>query len=119
MNVNDRIGLYWAISATGFGILFVIALVRFWRDWSRAKAAIAHFTGSWFLLCAVLAEMRLNAIDVNTPIATGRFSEAVRIMAALSVLGIIVEWVLAPTVSPWNGHERRSGRERREDWCRE
>lgn len=110
MSVNDRIGAYWAISALCFAVLFLIALIRFWGDWSRPRASILAFTGSWFALCAVLAEMRFNALSIETPIATGHAAEGVRIAAVVTLIGVLVEWVVAPSLVIWDGkRERRIG----------
>ena len=117
-DANDRLGIWWAVSALGFAVLLIIAVVRFWRGWSRARLAIVGFVASWGLLTAQNAAVRFNA-NIGSTLMADHVTEAIRIACCVTLWGVIVEFVLV-RIAPWDGmSERRNGKERRKDWCRE
>lgn len=93
MNESTRYGVYFSISAVGFVILLIPALIRFAAETNRPRLAIIAFASSWAALSAQSASIRFG-LSGEIALAYGLPSECVRIAAAAATMWIAYEYVI-------------------------
>ena len=117
MSENTRYGLYFAMSALGFSVMLVPAMLVLWREATRPRVAVVGFIMAWGVFCAVSAANRLGA-PLGAPLPVGIWAELIRIACWVTTWGLVFEYIVLRSREPWDGRERRRQFDRRRDWGR-
>lgn len=116
MSENTRYGLYFALAALGFSVMLVPAMLVLWRQATRPRFSIVGFILAWGIFCGVSAANRLGS-PLGAPLPVGTWAEIIRIACAVMTWGIVVEFIVLRSRTPWDGvTERRNGHDRRKGW---